>query len=243
MAMRAYTTMIALAILLCAAPVGAASDDETATPAEDTSSPGLLTLGDDTWYEPDAAVEQAPHDQPLQRRSSSDDRRVIGANTNSSGGWLRTVGSLAAVVALIVLLLWGYRMIGGAGQRLTIWGRTRQPFLIDIVAKTPLSNKQSICLVRVGSRLVLVGVCPESMNRLDVIEDENLAARLLGQAAAQRGDSHSAEFNQCLSSESDMYTSAAGSSSGNTGAATRVVAARDVLGGVIANLRSKLRSV
>lgn len=122
-----------------------------------------------------------------------------------SGGWLRSLLSLAAVVVLIFLLAWGYRAIGGRGGYLPLPGRSQRSYLIDVVARKPLSGKQSLALVRVGPRLVLVGVGAESMRTLDVIDDGALAAKLLGEAAHEQTGPSRAAFADTLDEESRAF--------------------------------------
>jgi flagellar biogenesis protein FliO len=108
------------------------------------------------------------------------------------------------VVALIVLLSWGYRVVAG-NARLPRGFRGRTPGLIEILSRTALSPRQSLCLVRVGSRVVLLGVSPETVRTLDVIADPDAAARLAGQATQQQVASATAEFQQCLEREARDY--------------------------------------
>lgn len=113
-------------------------------------------------------------------------------------GYLRTTAALAAVVALIILLTWGYRAVAGHGGRLALLLRGRHAGLIEVVSRLALSPRQSLCLVRIGPRLILLGLAPGGVQALDVIQDPDLVAQLLGQAAQRRGDSHTAEFARCL---------------------------------------------
>jgi flagellar biogenesis protein FliO len=88
---------------------------------------------------------------------------------------------------------------------LALTSRNRMPGLIEVISRTSLSPRQSLCLVRVGPRLVLVGVSQDSMRALDVIEDGSAASRLSGEAARRKSDSVSAEFDSWLQEESGAY--------------------------------------
>lgn len=120
--------------------------------------------------------------------------------------WTRTVAALAAVVALIALLAWGYRAFGGGGVGHAL--RQRRPGIIQIISRAPISPRQSLCLVRVGPRLVLIGVSPDRMQSLDVIADAELTARLAGSAHAHKRDSTTAEFDASLRSAEQTYDAA-----------------------------------
>jgi hypothetical protein len=76
-----------------------------------------------------------------------------------------------------------------------------------VISKTPLSARQSLCLVRVGPRLVLIGQSHDTLRALDVIDDPELAARLVGESARRRSDSNQAEFCACLEREARGYGS------------------------------------
>lgn len=75
---------------------------------------------------------------------------------------------------------------------------------IRILARHYLSNKQSLCLVRIGQRLVLIGVTPEHISAVAEVSDPDEAALLTGQA--QRGSTGS--FTQALSRFATGYSQA-----------------------------------
>lgn len=70
----------------------------------------------------------------------------------------RMLGSLALVIALLVLLLWALRKLQSkmnsqnAGRRL------------QIVESLSVGTRQKIALIRVGEREVLVGISPTQIN-------------------------------------------------------------------------------
>jgi flagellar biogenesis protein FliO len=120
--------------------------------------------------------------------------------------WLRTSASLAGVVALIVLLAWGYRLVAGAGGKLSLGGGNRHPGLVEKLSRVNLSPRQSLYLVRVGPQLVLIGATHDSLRALSIINDPNLAAQFAGRHAQLGAGSHLAEFNRCLESEAGAYS-------------------------------------
>ena len=199
---RALVILIALAV---AAPLIA--DDQPETPASVGAS-----INDDPWavIEPELepAIESvtptlAHESQPLVRRSVRNATATSSATTPAGPpSWWRSLGSLAAVVALIVLLAWGYRAAAGGG--LNIIGRPRRPGVVQIVSRAALSPRQSICLLRVGPRMVLVGVTPEQVRRLDVIEDAGLVAQLAGDALDENRQADDA-FQATLQTEAQRY--------------------------------------
>jgi len=142
-------------------------------------------------------------DRVLRRRTAPQAGTSPGAVRAAGPSWLRTLGSLAAVVALILLLAWGYRV--ATGRSLALGGRGRVAGLIDVVSRTALSPRQTLVLVRVGPRMVLLGISPERIETLDTIADETLVSRLAGLAASERPDSASAEFRQALREQERQF--------------------------------------
>ncbi|MCA9244729.1 MAG: flagellar biosynthetic protein FliO, partial [Phycisphaerales bacterium] len=115
----------------------------------------------------------------------------------------RSVGSLVAVIGLIVLLAWGYRAVAnGRGVGLTVGGRAG---LIEVVSRTSLSSRHTACLVRIGQRLVLVGVSADRVTPLDVISDPDAVATLLGQAQRDKADSATRQFQENLRAQSREF--------------------------------------
>ncbi|MBU0617190.1 MAG: flagellar biosynthetic protein FliO [Planctomycetes bacterium] len=161
------------------------------------------TALDDPWSA--VAPESPEHgSRTLQRRSGAQTSPLVaGRPAQAQYSVPRTLGALAGVVGLIVLLAWGYRAM--TGGRLTLLNKARRPGLIELVSKTSLSARQSLCLVRIGPRLVLIGQSPEHLRTLDVIDDADLAARLIGEAAQKRAGSSQAEFHECLEREAKGY--------------------------------------
>ena len=157
-----------------------------------------------------AAEIDASAQQVLARVGQADDVAAASSSEGAAaragtGSWLRSGLSLLGVIGLILLLAWGYRLASRRGDLLPLPGRNRRSYLIDIVARKPLTPKQSLALVRLGPRLVLVGVGPEQVTTLDVIDDPKLAAQLLGDAARDQADSRAADFARTLEEESRTF--------------------------------------
>lgn len=198
--------MATAAALVGALAVAVAAQSEppvgppTAPPAAEALEPSQL---DDPWSAVAPKIPP-PESRTLQRRSTKSALPLLtGASDKAERPWLRTLGPLAGVVGLIVLLAWGYRAV--AGRNLPLLSKARRPGLIEVVSKTALSARQTLYLVRIGPRLVLVGQSPEALRALDVIDDADLAARLTGEAARKRPDSSEAEFRAWLEREAQSY--------------------------------------
>ncbi len=199
----------------------------------------LAAYGDTPATAPAAPESGPPTDppaRPLLRRPADGSGTPARPAAVGSSAWVRTTAALAGVVALIVLLTWGYRTVMGAAP--TWRTRPRHPGLIEVLSRTPLSPRQSLCLVRVGPQLVLLGVASDGVRPLHVISDPNVAASLLGEAARARPDSSSAAFSQALDREAQAYPQPE-ESPAPADATADLAAARDRVLGALARLRAK----
>jgi len=113
------------------------------------------------------------------KAAAGPDARQVGQGRPDDAGWWRTIGALAAVVALIFGLRWVLRRLGrspraGGGG-----------LAMEVVAHAPLGARQQLALVRLGRRLVLVGTGPSGMSPLAEVTDPDEVSELL--ADARRG--------------------------------------------------------
>ena len=196
----------------------ATAKTDVATAAIDPAT-AIPMFGDLPAAAAEAATSAAPGAEkiggnaPLRRRgagSASSAAPSGQAAPSDSSSWLRTVLSLAAVTGLILLLAWGYRAVmrGAGGAWLA---RPRQPAVLDVLARTAVTQRLGLCLVRVGPRMVLVGVGTDRLTALDVIDDADLTAKLAGHLAAPHGAASRTapdpaeipDFRQMLAREAD----------------------------------------
>jgi len=185
---RTFDTRLAAAVtgLLCAliyasptegqsSVVSANSPVESAEPASPTSDAAVSTARTPPAPVPD--LEDNPETHLIGGRSSNDN--VINRTDDNRSGrsfeWLSGFWPLFVVVAVIILMFWlarkylpGVRRLGGS--------RT-----IKLLARTHLSPRQSIALVRVGRRLLVVGQSADRLSALDSISDPQEVSELLGQ--------------------------------------------------------------
>lgn len=197
-----------LACLLVSSALPALADGPREPEADTAPDPSVesLSLNDDPW-EALGIVEREVAPRPLLRNRTDElaDAATAPPSPRNGQSWVRTTGALAGVVALIGLLAWGYRLASGRGGSLGQMLRGGPSGLIQVVSRTTLAPRQSLCLVRMGPRLVLLGLTQDNVRTLDVIDDPKLAAALLGEAQRGRPDSSSAEFAQCLEREARGY--------------------------------------
>jgi flagellar biogenesis protein FliO len=154
------------------------------------------------------AAQNAPDNQFLRRPRAAARPAHAAGPSGGTAGWLRTGAALAGVTALIVLLAWGYRAGTNASQRLVGW-RWRGAGPVQLISRLSLAPRQSLYLVRIGPKLVLIGSAGQTLSGLCAIDDAELAARLTGQGAAADPESHTREFQKFLSCQEDAYRPAA----------------------------------
>jgi flagellar biosynthetic protein FliO len=87
---------------------------------------------------------------------------------------MRVLGSLAAVIGLILLLRWAVRRMGAG--RLGMNSRVMQ-----VIARCPISHKQQIVILQVGRKLLVVGDSGQQLTALSEISDPDEVAAVLGQ--------------------------------------------------------------
>ena len=182
----------------------------TSAAAVDSNAAPPTHAAPDPWASaeitPPSDVAPPTEARPLPRRSAlrpGDSAPRPG--TRQASAWLRTSASLGGVVALILLLAWGYRRVAAGWGILPRDLRPRRAPLIEVVSRAALAPRQTLYLIRVGPRLILVGCTPDAIRPLHEIQDPDLVATLLGEAAGQRPDSASAEFARCLEQQASAF--------------------------------------
>jgi len=134
-------------------------------------------------------------------------QKAVGANSEDNStppldpSFWKPLLSLFAVLALIILAAFlfrrfalGHRRTGGAGP-------------IEILARSTVSPRQSICLVKLPTRLLLVGVSPNHIASLASIEDPDEIAKIAG--LLEKGSQHSVSnmFEGLFHRETNRYDS------------------------------------
>ena len=120
--------------------------------------------------------------------------------------------SLMDLWPLLVVLV----VIGGAAMFVKKYmPKNRSIFggsdVLRIVARTPIGTKQQLVLVKLGRRLVLLGVTPERINALNTVDDPNQVAMLMGEAASVQPTSMTQTFAAAMNRESAVFNENQGS--------------------------------
>ena len=186
-------TICAAAAACLAASLGGAQPD----PGGVESPPGAQAVdhsGPPTIVDPsDALPLGSPRDStPL--ASSSDD-------PSASTTWLRTAGSLAVVLALILALWWvfksGARATGTIRGQLGAGGRAPSG-VVSILGRYPISRGHSLVLMKVDRRVLVLDQTSGGFRLLTELTDAEDVASILVKTADEEGQSMSRRFEQML---------------------------------------------
>jgi flagellar biogenesis protein FliO len=110
---------------------------------------------------------------------------------------------------------------------------------IEVLGRNHLSPKQSLTLVRVGRRVVLVGVAPERLSPLCVIDDPQEVAELVGAKEGDLSAGVSRRFEQKLGEAVNAFDAAPSELADLPDESSdRLLKAKGQLRGLMARLRS-----
>lgn len=193
----------AFTIALLAAAIFATVLTDSAALADDAagSTAPRITPGDDSAS---AIRAETPAGSDIVRRGrrsadrSSDAGDGVASRVSRSGAGLFRAADVLWPLALLGILLGLAILVKRLSRR--GGGVTAASPVIEVLARTSLSPRQNLCLVRLGRRLVLLGVGGEQAHTLVEISDPVEAAELIGAAARARPGSISSQFGEFLRS-------------------------------------------
>ncbi len=177
-------------------PAPAAVPVEATTQPLNTPAPSGLAASELAKKFPAASSREG---ERLSSRSSREDVPLGDPTTgNSPGEWWTTVAALALVIALVFGLKWISQRVG-AGRGVA----TRGGGAVEVLSRTAVSARHSVLLLRVGSRLLVVGAGTDGMNTLSEISDPVEVSELLGAAEKSKAGSLSNVFAGALRRRQD----------------------------------------
>lgn len=113
---------------------------------------------------------------------------------------LKAIVSLLFVLALILLLGYLYKRFAVGS------GRLGSSPAIEIIARSTVNPKQTLCLVKLPSRLLLIGLSPNHMASLASIDDPDEIAQMMGLVEQESAHSISNSFGRLFQRASGEYT-------------------------------------
>lgn len=149
-----------------------AEEDEEEEAAPSASSPSEVSASSDEESDDEGAPEAAsaastsPISSAARSRSSRDDE---GENEGNGSGNSIRAATLMGFVVFLGGMAWYVKRRRGKG------GAGRPAPSIDVVSAKRIGPRQSLLLVEVGGKTLLVGATEKGMNRLATIEAESMA--------------------------------------------------------------------
>jgi len=138
--------------------------------------------------------ESTTASRKLAPRSSSPkrslDRPAVATPTAAVG---TVVSSLAIVLGLFAAFVWFSKRFAPAGSA------ALPKDAVELLGRAPLAGRQSMQLIRVGNRLLLVALSASGAETLTEITDPVEVEHLAGLCRGGKSDSASASFNRVLS--------------------------------------------
>jgi flagellar biogenesis protein FliO len=187
-------------------------NDNSQTPAATSSSKNQQTtekIPDETVSAPDPLVENTQtgdfniEKQLLGRRNNKTSQTEDTPQSNLVS--IQTPSLWRTSLSLLVVLA----LIGGGAylfRRFTQGaGRWRNSQGMTVLARSVINPKQTLCLVKFGRRLVLVGVSPNHMASLDTVEDPEEISHILGSLEKEGQHSISNTFDSLIRRETSQY--------------------------------------
>jgi flagellar biogenesis protein FliO len=147
--------------------------------------------------------------RPVRNSNNTAHNPVVASKPVSSGvsgtSPLRMIFALTAVLGLILIGAIIFRRLVLTGRR----GASDRK-VIKILAKNMIAPRQYVYMLKLGSRLLVVGVSPSHMATLDTIDDPDEIARLTGSLEQDQPHSISNGFSQWFQRHSGDYDSGRG---------------------------------
>ncbi len=135
---------------------------------------------------------------------SSADNKGGNVGFGNSSLFTSTTVALVFVIILIFAIAWIFRKAWPGGR--TLFGSI--PF-VNILGRTSLSPKQSIVAIKVGGRIILLGVTEHHISKIVSIEDAEEVSKFLSYIEQNRSSSISSTFRNLFKSETmDLQTEA-----------------------------------
>lgn len=175
------------------------------------------------------SASPSPSDAPPQSVAASHDHLSV--------GWLRTLGAMVLVIGLIFLLRAVLRRLTPGSI-----GSGRLGAAVQVLGRTALGPRQSVLLLRVGPRILVVADAAGSMRTLTEITDGQEVADLLADVSRAQVGSASRAFDHLLGRmNSDYEQIDAVHLEGADDAEFHTDRARDRVGSLLTRLRNVVR--
>lgn len=194
-----------------AAPIAEPAPQHTTPPTAEQAKPPLPPQE----QRPLGSTPPAPVATPTATGQPAENTERTAENKHSgwfSGTTSRTIIALIAVIALALILKFGIKRLAGLSNGLSsqLGAAGRSPSgVLEILGRYPISRGQTLVLLRLDRRIVLLSQTPAGFSTLSEVSDPDEVASILMKARDDEGASLAARFNTLLREvEQDPATAA-----------------------------------
>ena len=176
------------------------SDDKAASASEDATVEDKDSQNASEEKDISAEIFSPLENQVLgQRPEKTDTLSSKEQNQSSMPSLWKTFVSLVIVLALIVGVTYLFKRFSLNSNRKSM------PTGVEILARSSINPKQSLCLVQLGNRLVLLGQSPNHISSLQSIDDPDEIAQILGRLEQKKTLSITNTFGKLFHREKELY--------------------------------------
>jgi flagellar biogenesis protein FliO len=176
-----------------------------------------------------------PRSMVSQRKLNESLQNAAGSRGEGNSAWVfHTLTSLGVVIALILLMRWGWAKLGG---HVTASGGIGASAAVEVLSRTTIAPRNHILLVRVANRILVLGDSVQGLSQLSQIEDPQQVAEILAAISASQNNSMTNRFNQMLGRFNSDYDAHAHKEEGTDDQEHYVDRARDSLSSLLSRVR------
>jgi len=184
--------LLGSALLCCAAGAQTPSGSKVDTNTPGTSAAGSRSNTSSTNPESAKTETLSPVEDPDKKRPIGDRRPGASKTGKSEDGWrlsfLDMLWPLALVLGGIGLVFWAVRKYVPGVRKMT------GSRAVEVLARTYLSPRQSVNIVRLGRRILVVGQTTDRLSSLATITDPDEVSELIGLCESASAGSTTSSF-------------------------------------------------
>ncbi len=144
--------------------------------------------------------------EDIEKRRLDSNAPRTSAGDSDSGSYRPSMWNIVPALALVLALLAG--AVWAARKYLPGVRQLGASPAVRVLGRTHLSPRQSVMLVKVGRRVLIVGSTADGLRTLDSITDPAEVSELVGLAEMSRAGSATTSFNRLLKQADDEFSQA-----------------------------------
>jgi flagellar biogenesis protein FliO len=189
--------------------------------------------------EPRKPVVNPDEDRPIDAGDESSNEPTAEGSKTWNPGWLGLLWPLALVLTGIFVMFWA------AKRYLPGLRRMAGSRAVEILGRTYLTPRQSVTVVKLGRRVLVIGQTAEQLSALASITDPEEVSEIVGLCESAGGHSSTATFRKIFQRMDREYEGESADAAPPAGAATDDVSQEDLdrVRGELRSLAEKVRQV